>query len=161
MDTTTLFVLIGTGVLVVGTIVTAIVMFKDQTAPIGNPNQRPQQKPVEQSTAPSAHSQLHRPVNFAVSAEVQELLAQDQKIEAIKQVRLETGMGLAEAKSLVDAVLGQADDADRGNIKLARSMAEELVRAGRKIEAIKIWREATGSDLKTAKDEIDRMDSGA
>lgn len=99
MDTTTLFVLIGTGVLVVGTIVTAIVMFKDQTAPIGNPNQRPQQKPFEQPTAPSpqsdpahgapsVHSQLHRPVNFAASAEVQELLAQDKKIEAIKQVRL-------------------------------------------------------------------------
>jgi ribosomal protein L7/L12 len=37
---------------------------------------------------------------------VQELLASGNKIEAIKQYRTETGMGLAEAKAAVDSYAG-------------------------------------------------------
>ncbi|WP_222426625.1 hypothetical protein [Amycolatopsis rhizosphaerae] len=37
---------------------------------------------------------------------------------------------------------------------------EELLRQGKKIEAIKVYRERTGADLREAKDAVDRM-SGA
>ena len=42
---------------------------------------------------------------------------------------------------------GQGSDAD----------VERLVALGRKIDAIKLYREIHGSDLKTAKDAVDRM----
>ena len=42
---------------------------------------------------------------------------------------------------------GQGSDAD----------VERLVALGRKIDAIKLYREIHGSDLKTAKDVVDRM----
>ncbi|MBY0552443.1 MAG: ribosomal protein L7/L12 [Candidatus Obscuribacterales bacterium] len=165
MDTTTLFVLVCSGVLVVGIIVTAVVMFKDQTAPIlGNPNQRPADRPVAfesavQESSPVISAQLTRalPPELPLSAEVQRLVAANRKIEAIKQLRSETGLGLAEAKALIDAMPGESVAEVPADIGLARSRAKELVRAGMRIEAIKLWRESTGADLKTAKDEIDRM----
>lgn len=165
MDTTTIFVLVS-GVLVVGMVVTAIVMFKDQTAPIlGNPNQRPAQKNAEQASAvqdsppsvPAVHSKAQLSAQSTLSAEVQSLLAQNHKIEAIKQLRSETGLGLAEAKALIDGALGEQNADIPSDIGRARSRVKELILAGRKIEAIKLWRETTGADLKTAKDEIDRI----
>jgi len=35
---------------------------------------------------------------------------------------------------------------------------ERLVREGRKIEAIKVWRESTGADLKEAKEAVEALE---
>ena len=42
-----------------------------------------------------------------LSPEIYQLLAAGQKIKAIKLIRAETGLGLAEAKELADALSGQ------------------------------------------------------
>ncbi|MCE7550356.1 ribosomal protein L7/L12 [Streptomyces thermodiastaticus] len=52
---------------------------------------------------------------------------------------------------LIMAHLGLEDDDPR------LQQAHELARAGRQIEAIKVYREATGAGLKEAKDAVDRM----
>ncbi len=77
------------------------------------------------------------------------------KIEAIKLLREATGLGLAEAKSLLEAVPrvslagpGETEASLPGNVQAALAQ-------GNKIEAIRLLREATGLGLKDAKDRID------
>jgi ribosomal protein L7/L12 len=86
-----------------------------------------------------------------------EALHRGETIEAIKLLRVATGLGLKEAKDVID---GYADD------KLATSRAilptgqlsasvVEALQQGNKIEAIKRLREQTGLGLKEAKDAVD------
>jgi ribosomal protein L7/L12 len=89
-----------------------------------------------------------------------ELIRQGRKIEAIKLVREQTGCGLAEAKAAVEKL-------ERGEplapAAPAGDLTEEiraLVRAGRMIEAIKLYRERTGTGLKEAKDAVDKIAAG-
>lgn len=107
-------------------------------------------------------------------SEIENLLRQDRKIEAIKRYRMLTGAGLREAKEAVDRI-----DVDlRGNVPpvfraptpgsqevapgLNRDAPNEEVRrhlrAGHKIAAIKAYREQTGLPLKDAKDTIDLLE---
>lgn len=85
------------------------------------------------------------------------------KIEAIKLYREKTGLGLAEAKSAIDAMMNGATApplpprAAPVNLDAA---IQNAVRAGQKIEAIKLYREKTGLGLKEAKDAIDALFSG-
>ena len=87
-------------------------------------------------------------------------------IEAIKIVRERTGLGLKEAKELVDRHAGRvaaepAPPADAFGELLAGGsprLPPEAVTAlaeGRKIDAIRIVREATGLGLKEAKDLVE------
>jgi ribosomal protein L7/L12 len=92
--------------------------------------------------------------------ELAELVRQGRKIEAIKLVREQTGCGLAEAKAAVEKL-------ERGEpleaTPPAGDVTEEvraLVRAGRMIEAIKLYRERTGAGLKEAKDAVDGIAAG-
>jgi ribosomal protein L7/L12 len=96
--------------------------------------------------------------------EARRLLAAGRKIEAIKLLREQTGLGLKEAKETVEA-LEQSSGA-RLHGKLADTMrhaqdaseeVKRLVRSGQKIEAIKLVREQTGLGLKEAKDLVDRL----
>ncbi len=101
--------------------------------------------------------------------EVRVLLAQGQKIEAIKYVREATNWGLKAAKDFVDAVQDNpygASDETFSAVRTSRSAslpAEVLVevrafvRQGRTIEAIKRVREATDWGLKEAKDYVDTL----
>jgi len=90
--------------------------------------------------------------------QIQDLLAQGKKIDAIKRFREETGAGLKEAKDAVEALeqgrplalLGQLDEGFESELT-------ELLQAGRKIEAIKRFREQTGAGLKEAKDAVERL----
>ena len=78
-------------------------------------------------------------------------------IEAIKLLREATGMGLAEAKSLVDAhVAGNSIAMPAAALQrsLPASVTDALQR-GNKIEAIKLLREKTKLGLKEAKDIIE------
>jgi len=97
---------------------------------------------------------------------VQEIAA-GRTIVAIKWVRARTGLGLKEAKDMVDA-LGAGDvgaPLERPDDQLdfvddvdfqARLLVE--LAAGRKLEAIKLYRERTGADLKAAKDAVEALE---
>jgi ribosomal protein L7/L12 len=97
----------------------------------------------------------------AWKSEVAELVSQGHKIEAIKLYRERTGTGLKEAKDAVEAVErgeplalpgshvspGMGTDAD----------LIDLLRRGQKIEAIKLYRERTGTGLREAKEAVERL----
>jgi ribosomal protein L7/L12 len=83
---------------------------------------------------------------------VRSLLADGQKLEAIKLYRAETGLGLAEAKDAVEAI-----EAGRTPTKPPPDAPNEIEREalrllenGKTIEAVKHYRDATGVSLKDA-----------
>jgi large subunit ribosomal protein L7/L12 len=86
------------------------------------------------------------------------LLAHGRTIEAIKLYRDITGAGLKEAKDAVEAL-------ERGGVPPSRSAASsgddaeilELMRAGHKIRAIKLYRDKTGAGLADAKNAVEAM----
>jgi ribosomal protein L7/L12 len=86
---------------------------------------------------------------------VREALAKGRKIEAIKLLREATGIGLKEAKDIVEnngpvpAVSEKLFD--------PASVAEALQK-GNKIEAIKRLREQTGLGLKDAKEAVEALE---
>lgn len=92
--------------------------------------------------------------------ELKALLAAGQKIEAIRIFREKTGVGLAEAKSAIEAI---ADGHSLSGPVVSRTEPEDLtelvLEACRisKIEAIKRVRARTGLGLKEAKDLVDRI----
>lgn len=96
-----------------------------------------------------------------LSREAIEALQRNKKVEAVKIVREQTGLGLKEAKDLVDAyeVNGVRESLAvseaRRNATGIPSAAVDAIKAGRTIEAIKIVREHTGKGLKEAKDLVD------
>jgi ribosomal protein L7/L12 len=93
-----------------------------------------------------------------LNAELLDLLAAGQKLEAIKRYREATGAGLAAAKDAVEA-LERGEDVPAG--EPADSALEEEVVAllgqGRKIDAIKLYRRQTGADLKGAKEAVEEI----
>lgn len=101
--------------------------------------------------------------------QIQKHLGAGNKIEAIKVYRQATGVGLKEAKDAVEAM--QAGQAIAFNVATPRlqSTAQDpatiaelraLLQRGNKIEAIKIYRQATGVGLKEAKDAVEAMQAG-
>jgi ribosomal protein L7/L12 len=80
------------------------------------------------------------------------------KIEAIKRYRELTGAGLAEAKQAVEALeRGEATpSAEPADSSFEREIVS-LLQAGKKIEAIKLYRKRSGVGLKEAKDFIDAL----
>lgn len=106
-------------------------------------------------------------------AELMAWLKIDQKISAIKVYRTHTGLGLAEAKTAVEAI--QAGKQVEGfsapkTPEVVRQTAtppsnlreemEQLIRQNNKIMAIKICRERTGLGLKESKDIADALQAG-
>jgi ribosomal protein L7/L12 len=99
------------------------------------------------------------------------LLAGGNRIEAIKELRGMTGLGLKEAKDWIDSyergaapALPEATAPGGGNVKTSVTLSREAVealKAGNKIEAIKIVREATGLGLAEAKQLVDLAEGGA
>lgn len=92
-----------------------------------------------------------------LAAHVRRLLADGQKIEAIKVLREATGVGLAEAKHAIEAI-------ERGgavkSVGLGDGFEEELLellQGGQKIEAIKRYREQNSCGLKEAKDFVEAL----
>ena len=104
-----------------------------------------------------------------------ELVVGGEKIAAIKLLREATGMGLAEAKAVIDAVergerlpplaehqvqqqvqqRNASRAADPGGDAVPTEV-RQLAEAGNRIHAIKMLREQTGLGLKEAKDLLDR-----
>ncbi len=115
-------------------------------------------EPIAISEAPAAVS------SGDLEADVRAALAQGSKIEAIKIYRQATGLGLKEAKDAVEAM-------ERGETLAAPppqptpaligsldAQVRDLLASGKKIEAIKIYREATGLGLKEAKDAVEAIE---
>lgn len=93
-----------------------------------------------------------------VPADVLEAANSGNTIEAIKRLREATGLGLKEAKDLIDAHLrGEPVSVNPSSVPDGPlpSAVIEALRRGDKIGAIKLLRNATGLDLKGAKDAVE------
>ena len=109
---------------------------------------------------------LPRPGPLTVTPElekqIQSLLEERSKIEAIKWFREHTGSGLKEAKDAVEAIeLGRPFAVPGRTGKAFESELIELLQADRKIEAIKRFRAETGAGLKEAKDAVEAIERGS
>lgn len=96
------------------------------------------------------------------SRRLAQLVREGRKLEAIKLVRTITGCGLAEGKDAVEKLerdLAQSIQAPALNSTDAEAEVRRLVRSGDKIQAIKLYREATHCGLKEAKDAVDRIEA--
>jgi ribosomal protein L7/L12 len=104
---------------------------------------------------------------------VRRALQEGRKIEAIKRYREQTGLGLREAKDAVDLMEKelylpgatppsfQHDPGIESTSRAREEPDEAVMRAlqeGRKIEAIKLYREQTGLGLREAKDAVERLE---
>ena len=107
-----------------------------------------------------------------LEGQVADLLRRGRKIEAIKVYRQATGASLVDAKNAVERVEagypmppGRAGVAAGGTVPPGAAPLDdatwqrlrEQVRLGRKIQAIKEYRELTGVGLREAKDAIDAL----
>ncbi len=100
------------------------------------------------------------------AAEVNDLLDQGSKIEAITSAREKTALPLATAKDMVETIEKSAkpatvEPAILEMIRVASELApavQQLVKEGKKVEAIKLIRDRTGMDLKEAKDIVDKLE---
>jgi len=104
--------------------------------------------------------------------EILELARRGQKLHAIQRFRETFGGGLKEARDAVEALergesielkrIETTNEARAGSVapdEFARRI-RELLEAGKKIEAIKIYRQATNAGLKESKDAIDAFEAG-
>ncbi len=90
--------------------------------------------------------------------DLQSLLANGKKIEAIKLYRERTGAGLAEAKEAVEAFeQGQSLPKTEASSSDLDQEVVSLLEQGKKIQAVKLYRERTGVGLKEAKDAVDAV----
>jgi ribosomal protein L7/L12 len=122
---------------------------------------------VERGELPTPHAAPtpSSPGSDALVSQLHELLRRGSKIEAVKIYRETTGLGLKEAKDFVDSL-------ERGERPTMPSMSvppfnratvdwmeqvKAQLRKGNKIEAIKIYRDATGLGLKEAKDAVEEI----
>jgi large subunit ribosomal protein L7/L12 len=120
---------------------------------------------LEQAVPATSGRQPAEPVSSADDFESQVILLVErgQMIAAIKLYRERTGTGLAEAKSAVEALAaGQPierrnPEVDGISLDSLEGQVLVLLRARRKIEAIKIYRERTGVGLKEAKDAVEGL----
>lgn len=88
--------------------------------------------------------------------DILELVRQGRTIEAVKLAREVLGLDLAQAREFVhglerDQRIPHQESPDGPDERI-----DELLRARRKIEAIKVYREAVGCGLKDAKDAVER-----
>lgn len=91
-----------------------------------------------------------------VRRDVEAVLRSAGKIAAIKLYRERTGTGLAEAKSAVEAIERQSPAPPPLEGDLEQRVLV-LLQGGKKIEAIRIYREQTGVGLKEAKDAVEAL----
>lgn len=98
---------------------------------------------------------------------VRNALARKNKIEAIKLVREQTGLGLKEAKDYVDALERGQSVPPLPTQSMPKPKLDQhelhrqvhgLLQANQKIDAIKLVREQTGLGLKEAKDYVDALE---
>ncbi len=97
-----------------------------------------------------------------LEARVRQLLASGEKIAAVKEYREATGAELIEAKQAVEGIeAGMHLDPRATRMKTPlenwKSEVVELMRAGNKIQAIRVYREVHGCGLKDAKEAVEEI----
>jgi ribosomal protein L7/L12 len=97
---------------------------------------------------------LSRP-DSSIEAELAPLLDRGEKIQAINVYRQRTGADLAEAKRAVEAI--QGGESARSIDSSIETELAPLLEQGKKIQAIKVYRDRTGAGLKEAKDAVEAM----
>lgn len=100
--------------------------------------------------------------------EVRNLVKEGRTLEALRAYREQTGASLDDALTVVDglqqelqpddAVAPQADRGVDGAVPLEGPDVTALLQAGRKLDAIRLYREQTGSSLKAATDVIKELE---
>jgi hypothetical protein len=108
------------------------------------------------------------PITRGVDIErIRQLVDAGKKIEAIKLVREQTGLGLKEAQAAVEAIEhGETPELTlhvtvdlHGVSGVDLDEINELLLQNKKVEAIKLYREQTGAGLKVAKDAIEAIEA--
>ena len=118
------------------------------------------QKPQDPATAAAAIDPLP-PEGF--EARVLSLVRAGRKIEAIKLFREQTGRGLKEAKDAVEAFAADPNfvlaipASESVDVDAFEAQILALLRAQKKIEAIKLFRSKTACGLKEAKDAVEAL----
>ena len=98
-------------------------------------------------------------MSIPLPEDVRGLLAKGKRIEAIRRLCEQTGLGLKEAVAAVEAgEISPAAPPIGGNAELPPEVNEALA-AGNTIEAIKRLRAATGLGLKQAKEIVEKARS--
>lgn len=127
-------------------------------------------------------SETPHSLSGTLDGEIERLLLQGQKIQAIKVYRERSGLGLREAKDAVDLIENrllvqgpssfheqasslfqtQADDPNTEDSLPMLAVSDEEIRQcllqGNKIKAIKLYRQQTGLGLREAKEAIDLLE---
>jgi ribosomal protein L7/L12 len=101
-------------------------------------------------------------VSTGIKTEVEQLISQKRKIEAIKLVHDDTGCSLKEAKDYIDNLAA-------GMVTQAPAMSNEdmdmrlmaLLSQGKKLEAVKLYKDATHLGLAESKDHVDGLQQRA
>ena len=96
--------------------------------------------------------------------QIHQMLHAGQKIQAIQVYREATGVSLAEAKQAVEEMaLIEVSKPPSGvrsyDDPVMESKIRSLLAKGKKIDAVKIYREEYGIGLKEAKDAVDRIEA--
>jgi ribosomal protein L7/L12 len=87
---------------------------------------------------------------------VQALLAQNQKVRAVKVVKDETNCSLKEAKDYIDQLgLQKVTPSFNGSVD---DELRALLAAGRKLEAVKLYKEQSGLGLAASKDYVEKLE---
>ena len=144
-------------------------------------NHAPSLKP-QQSSNDRARELLDKVVVSSDAKEkIEFYINQNRIIDAIKELRLATGLDLRDSKTIIDELIATKDihrlrtGAGGGNLiaeaiksavekpaelsEQAQHDIEDLVRRGQLIDAIKEYREATGADLMTSKNYVEALKS--
>lgn len=96
--------------------------------------------------------------------QIHEFLHNRQVIHAIKAYREATGVGLAEAKEAIEEMAHNEWTKPPAGVRnyddpVLEAKLKSLLSKGKKIEAVKIYREEYGVSLKEAKDAVDRVEA--
>jgi ribosomal protein L7/L12 len=93
-------------------------------------------------------------------ADVLAALEQGDTIEAIKRLRAATGLGLKEAKDIVDRHLSSGQPTRRSVASMLSLpfAVSEAMKQGNKIEAIRLMRQQGGLGLKEAKEAVEAFE---
>jgi ribosomal protein L7/L12 len=97
-------------------------------------------------------------VGKGLERQVRSLLEQGQKLEAVKLYKERTGASLKEAKEVVESI--ERGESPTSPPEPDGDMEAELLRlleAGKKIEAVKIYRQRTGVQLIEAKQAVEAL----
>jgi ribosomal protein L7/L12 len=101
-------------------------------------------------------------LTYEQKQQLERLIKSGNKLEAIKQLRNIADVGLAEAKSVIEAMEGgdhraDAHDPPPKNLKEAEQAALAALRENNVMEAIKRYRRHTKLGLKESKDAVDAL----